>query len=155
MTTDLNNTSAPLVNWYDAFSPEQRKVLVFLVAYERERKKSQFGYQAWKVEDESVLRLPVFKQGATVVAWLESQGKSLTWTDKDWQGYVVYAFKHFNPRVPFVGQLKNRKIFRLYRINGFKLKLDPVMSRSELAERYKAFLRPELKNDAGLRLMGL
>lgn len=146
---DSGNTSetGQTSEWFEELDKDDRRVLLLLVAYERERRKIQYGYRAIKEQNITVVNSVMFKQAKTVVAWLDSMNYSVTWSRSTWCGYVKFVFESLAPKVPFIGQLKNVKLLRQYIRSGYKSEVEPIMTREELHKYYDSVLRPELRGN--------
>lgn len=143
------------MEWIEQLSNEDRVVLVFIRCYESARKQAgQFGYSAFRKEDETIVNLPLFKQFRTVCRWMLSKGWKVTFGEVHWQGYVKYVFDNLKPNIPQPGQLKNEVLLKRYLLSAPKG--DYEESKKDLDALYRKIIRPEIVNRKNcMRLIGL
>lgn len=139
--------------WFDQLTSLDKRVLVFIHCYENiRRKQCQFGYKVFRVQDVSIIDKPVFKQGRTVVSWLDKQGWTISWNTKHWLGYVKFVFKELNPTVPQIGQLKNQVLLKHYILSSPNLfqKHVPI---DTLEKLYQGVVRSDITKHASLMFL--
>lgn len=145
--------------WLDQLSDEERRGYTFGLCYERVRREKAWGYRLWPERTGEIREIQgarVLKTCVTVVRWLDESGFEVTWREVHWQGYVAFVFRHLEPTVPMVGQLKNRKLLALYIQSIPRKPVEDVISQDELLKLYKATLDPEIaENGAWLSALGL
>ena len=143
-------------DWLDQLSDEERRGYTFGLCYERVRREKAWGYRLWTKRTAEIQGCRTLKTCVTVVRWLDESGFEVTWREVHWQGYVAFVFRHLEPTVPMVGQLKNRKLLALYIQSIPRKPVEDIISQDELLKLYKATLDPEIaENGAWLSALGL
>lgn len=144
------------MQWLKGLTPDQRRAMVFALAYERVRRnQGHFGYRIFPELAPAVLELHSFKTCLTVVLWLDQTGWKISWSEIHWQGYIKYAFRELRPTIPHVGQLKNMRLLRSYLASAPDDWEPPQRSSADLDRIYRKVLDPELATTSMLAALGL
>ena len=125
------------------FSVEERRALVLIRTYEDIRRSKQYGYRAFPKINQEIKGNPVFKQFLTVTRWLNERGLLVTVKEEHWRGFVIFAFKFNEPRVPQPGQLRNEKLLMGYLQASPETEPD-IRSSEELRNLYAKIIKPEI-----------
>ncbi len=141
---------------FEGFTEQERRTLVLAMCYERTRRTRQFGYRVFGHRDikPEIISTPLFKTLNTVREWLDQTGWKISWSEVHWQGYIRFCFERLAPTIPMPGQLKNKKLLRLYLASAPDYQ-PPERSQEEMEAIYRKVLRPEINTTTFMAALGL